>query len=125
MRNCTGKCSHPECICKNATVSERNAVLRERAAFVKGYHTYRDGSYRPAFGGVEEGERYAHKAFPLPRVTRPRVAQTSVGEIRVVNGIVQIREGAGWLSASVLTRANVEAIADLLANPTEEVEADA
>ena len=115
------------------TISERAAILRERAAFERGFVTGRAGC---PLAHAEElrplGQKFAREAFPLPRVTRPRVVRWPDG------GFVRLRNGAWqwgsdglayWRPLAPFYEAyateKVHILADLLANPTETVEDDA
>lgn len=120
----------------NAPTSERDAVLRERAAFLKGRKN------RPlcvnAGPDCPSCVREAADTFPLPKVTRVRIVRDSAvfglhHEFAVIGGEVRERrveadnmkfdwrEPSGWL----LNAAVIGVWADLLANPLEIVEAEA
>ena len=82
--------------------------------------------------GYEKCDAIARQSFPLPKVTRPRVVQDPLyhwKKWRVIDGELQ-RNGSEddsdeWVSTplSDMTAARVRVLADLLANPTEEVDA--
>ena len=104
------------------TYTERDIVLAKREGWVR--HCV------ALCGNREDAEKYAAREFPLPRVTRPRVV---VGPSpRTWNW--KFEAGAYWFRATghgSWERANpswepdpelVTLWADLLANPTEEVE---
>lgn len=126
-------------------LSERDAIMRERAAFRRGAAWRFDQSMEAgdSFHAIppREYDDEAKRRFPLPMVTRPRVA-TDPGagagvEWRVSeNGFIERRRrhfGEGWSKWSIYCRQEpdfaplpdrVKMWSDLLANPTEEVEAD-
>lgn len=114
-------------------VSERDAVIRERKAFQHGAEhgkEYRTDSFASA----------AKSFYPLPKMTRPRVVrENGIGgeyEWRAVDGVIECRNVTGgsaltkWrtndgTSASFgmfISARRVRLLADLLANPTEEVD---
>jgi hypothetical protein len=126
------------------TVTEREAVLRERAAA----EAVLD-AFKTAFARMEKGYRDWAKAaplawwpchmrthdiakmFPLPKVTRPRVVRDREGwKWQCIDGRIQWSGPRGWRFADVMTYAvrvtpeRVVLWADLLANPTEDVEDD-
>jgi hypothetical protein len=128
------------------TVTEREAVEREREAFVTGI--LRANMKRPHddFTLITNMNVAAEIAYPLPKVTRPRVAADPLGggiSWRVAapdriqwSGNASLGDGADWFNypeippnslvrAIYPTMARVEMMLDLLANPTEEVEAEA
>jgi len=110
-------------------VSEREAVLRERAAYDAGvadvFRTAR------ALGGIEhvDARKWADQIFPLPTIERPRVVPDPHG-MNVVwsvkNGRISPRGSSAWGQRTVehITPERVALWADLLANPTETVEDD-
>lgn len=113
------------------SISERDAVLRERAAFEHGFRLARGG-----VGLVLYAPHEAARVYPLPKVTRPRVLKDPEGnyEYRITgDGEVQFRHTSDigeWIDLTGapmwvgnMTVARVRVWADLLANPTEEVEA--
>jgi hypothetical protein len=124
------------------TVTEREAVLRERAAFAEGasWQRYRGPSADVlASARLSLTEAEAAHTYPLPRVTRPRVVRDPHDdygqEWRVVNGRLEFRPPYGqWGEAHKRTDAiydgsclfptleRIRMWADLLANPTETVE---
>lgn len=109
--------------------TEREAVLRERRAFLSGV-------------GRTLTETHAKLAaaeyYPLPKVTRPRVVTDSGAGLiaretswRVVGGALQWKTGSEWNNLAgpmnegmFITAQRVRILADLLANPTEEAEDD-
>lgn len=127
-------------------VSAREAVERERRAFVDG------GKWRYILAVGHSGPscivppiddpRYdaeAAKRYPLPTVTRPRVVDDNPAhpcgeQWCVIDGTLRYRYAPGrdWMrwsefrnhSAAAPTPGRVALWADLLANPTETVEAD-
>jgi hypothetical protein len=107
-------------------VTEREAVARERAAFVEGV------IYCTAQSDTLNYEPYAQRErlYPLPKVSRPRVVRDPHGAAHfwtVRDG--RIRPSVHWSANDLQT---IEAItpervalwADLLANPNEIVEDD-
>lgn len=106
-------------------LTERECVERERKAFACGWMARGGGRY------LGEGEA-AHR-FPLPTVTRPRVVNDHESLFpsawRVVDGELQYcyyTENHRWYPAAGkvwrITPARARLWADLLENPTEEVE---
>lgn len=118
-----------------ATVTEREAVLRERAAFENGVNSMFIENAVPATSETSEAcsrlEAEAATRYPLPKVTRARVLKNdtvfgSAYEFTVIDGTIKERlYGGSWKTPSgwLLTADVVDAWADLLANPTEEVKA--
>jgi hypothetical protein len=111
----------------SGTVSEREAVLRERRAFIAGRcDGYPDESTTPARVLLESAAR----RYPLPTVERPRVVQDPHSEglaWRVVdNGLQYRRDGLAWRTSDescwTFSPARVALWADLFARPTELVE---
>lgn len=86
----------------------------------------RDGAYkvlREALGYSQTAaEGYAASRFPYPKVTRPRVVELHGTEYRLADGALQYQLASGRWS-EVCRPAFVSLIADLLKNPTEEVDA--
>lgn len=120
-----------------ATYSEREVVLRERAAYVKALFWLRPiNMVSPIFGDSESYESLAAKAFPLPKVTRPRVEddKEALGVTwSVRNGHLCFMTDAGvwhrmgsrdeshiYGTSFDFTRARVALWNDLLDHPTEE-----
>lgn len=115
------------------TYTERELVLAKREAFVAGSE-WHASSWTGSLAPLEANDRY-----PLPRVTRPRVVRmdrTVPGrEFRVSGGNIESRTiGVGldgqpfrWTALAQITPTpeRIRILADLLANPTEEVEDDA
>jgi len=112
-------------------VTERNAVLRERTAYVRGRHE--SLTARPMVQSeAREYEKEAASRYPLPKVTRARVVQDPhdssmhwrVGDERYTPLQFSVN-GGSWqygLGSMCATDKRVRVWADLLANPTEEVE---
>ena len=116
-------------------VSERDAVERERNAYVRGWCDH---------GGFSDrGHGNASRLYPLPKVERPRVVQDPHEQFpehswKIEEGHVYWRcNGSRWRLAdfgdlvqntddpeliTTLTPMRLRALADLLANPTELVE---
>ena len=120
------------------SVTEREAVLRERKAFERGYRTWRyDGpGCAPRIGAIAlrdgEAELLASAVeaeYPLPKITRPRVVLDPIDPNyawRFVNGALQCERGGSGVWGNTMTWAlhpeRVRVLADLVANPTETVE---
>lgn len=110
------------------TYTEQEVVLRERAAYVRGRHE--SLTARPMVQSeAREYEKEAASRYPLPKVTRARVVKRADDgcELRMEGDVLQFRlcHSDEWRNYTSIcwTPANRVAIADLLANPTEEVEA--
>lgn len=121
------------------TVTEREAVLRERAAFAHGAYWAWLNNYAESSGAKFNHEGYvdlrAAERYPLPTITRPRVVRDprSKGyEWQCVGGALQWRypdtmeswsswdSGGAYIWTPVPDR--VKLWADLLQNPLEEVQ---
>lgn len=105
------------------TVTERQAVERERAAWVEGAICWAGG----AVSGPGILSELAAQTYPMPKITRPRVVVDEFGvEWTVVDGeVVPNVYGAGGGSSAADYNTTTKRIllwADLLNNPTEEVE---
>lgn len=107
-------------------VTEREAVLRERKAFVEGARRIcvaaNSGIIR-----MFDHERDAAEIYPLPTITRPRVVRDPHGiDIRwtVRSRQVVAYDSDQFPCAVGVTPERVKLWADLLANPTEEVPDD-
>ena len=112
----------------NQTVTEREAVVRERKAFGLGWRMQRENG-----GSLREGEGLADRLYPLPSITRPRVVKDPEAkdyEWRFHDGRMQVRRGKNafdgggeWVCPCNWqpTAERVRLWADLLQNPTEEV----
>ena len=102
--------------------TERDLVLARREGFERGAVAL---ASRGAFEDVARTE--AERRYPLPKVTRPRVVtRTDIVEIRIMDGVLQYRgAGCGWsVYRQVYWSPGMQdAMRDLLANPTEEVDA--
>lgn len=101
------------------TVTEREAVLREREAYVKG---------RFEAGKGLDWHARSRCLYPLPTITRPRVVKDphSADIVwRCDGGVLQYRQGNHeWSMGPGYWYASPERVrlwAELLANPTEEV----
>jgi hypothetical protein len=71
----------------------------------------------------DEVEAKAPVLYPLPKVTRPRERRASDGAtFRVVGGELMANYGGGWVHEQVIGVPLAPLVADLLANPTEEVD---
>lgn len=100
----------------------RDMVLAQRDAYARGL-----GEETQYWG--DDAVAKAHREYPLPKVTRPRVVSDGTMEWKYENELLMCRY-SGWdvwrsvqYSEVPLNRRRAEALADLLANPTEEVEA--
>jgi hypothetical protein len=123
------------------TLSEKEAVMRERVAFAKGMRENRCDPQVCACPACATAIHEATRRYPLPRIRRPRVvADNREGhrrEFRVFEGQMQTRsirqpywscvenghtnaDGTGLAIDAV----RVKLWADLLASPLEEVEAE-
>lgn len=114
------------------TVTEREAVLRERKAFVTGWLEGCKANGMPAAHSADQCKEWAYREacvrHPLPTVTRPRVVRDKRGfDFRVIGKRVECRLPAGWRDVAepgvvvCLTAERAQLVTDLLANPTEEV----
>lgn len=116
------------------TYTEREVVLREREAFVKGWKDFQ--SERVACA-EEDCYQAAARHFPLPTVTRPRVVRDSYNadrEWKFVDGKLLTRTHwePKWRDANTgpdrmpgWTPERVKLLAELIANPNETVPDDA
>lgn len=70
----------------------------------------------------------AERRYPMPTVERPRVANYGELTYRVIGGLIQCRQRSHLAPNDWFTSGNetplILALADLLANPTEQVPAD-
>ena len=98
----------------DGTPMTRREVLIARKAFEEGADL---GGWTTGYALVKVMER----DYPLPTVTRPRVVAVEGVEYCVRNGVVEARpkELSGWHVC--LTRAELVAIINLAAEPTETV----
>lgn len=122
---------------------EREAVKRERAAWIAGARETSPSIIADMQGevGADFWQNAAKRRYPLPKVTRPRVVvDGDRDEWRIKDGALQFRyesrakvygaEDEGWQepTPSAFNSANwvrvQPALADLLANPLETVEAE-
>lgn len=112
------------------SISEKDAILREREAFKQGVITWqRTTEMDPSWPGITAA---ANRAYPLPKVTRPRVVTDRYGvSWKIDDGELRnlcdgewtgsVRTLDGGILAPTLDR--VKLWADLLERPDEEVEA--
>jgi hypothetical protein len=101
--------------------TERDLVMAKREGWVASENA---ASREECYGFCRhEAEMRAAEAFPLPKVTRPRVVTRGQSQFRVENGVVMARlsNAEGWRESAFHTAEWVRTLADLLANPTEEV----
>lgn len=127
---------HGDVMSKRDVLIAREAVRRTVAHF---WVTIRDSLDGTRWNGSDV---LAAEMYPLPRVTRPRVVADQCGprgpqEFRFVDGVFQIRApGEAWQClnfGTVLVDSQIHGVgvtpervalwADLIAHPTEEVEA--
>lgn len=114
-------------------LKERDAVKRERRAFARGrcaaLHEMDLGDARDAV--CDRCFLRAKEVYPLAPLKQPRVLTTFPGneQWKLFNGVYWWRYGKNQWQAAVaanpsitLTEQRVKVWADLLANPTEEVE---
>jgi hypothetical protein len=110
--------------------TERDLVMAQREAFARGGYLLRD-----PFTPRDEWRRRAEREYPLPRVTRARVVRDTAGIAwRVVDGRLEFDRGderlepsqqwatTDWYGTLRIGAERIRLWADLLANPTEEVE---
>ena len=104
-------------------ITEKEAVMRERAAAHWGWAIYSPPRDNSCFATACE------KRFPMPRVTRPRVVTDRDGyTFRVEGGEVQYRgTGASWYQVGLnnsisVNQERIRLWADLLNSPLETVE---
>jgi hypothetical protein len=122
------------------TVTEREAVLRERDAVQRTVVALWDRIKRgDALHNWEGSESLAKRLYPLPLVTRPRVVRDPLDasiEWTVLDDHLHWRRVAGYIATEWMlgpqgaplghvTAEMCRVWADLLANPTEDVEDDA
>lgn len=126
------------------TYTEREKVMIQRAAFMEGVNAFNNRT-----GEWPGSVVLAHQRYPLPKVTRPRVWVDTSRDIHV-RGFREFRFAEGQLQTRVpewgetewkclsngsshatthpdgfkVTPERIAAWADLMANPTEEVEAE-
>lgn len=103
-------------------VTEREAVLRERGAFIVGARLVSP----PRRNDTLLAETKAR--YPLPLITRPRVVTDNEGvEWRIVDEVLQTRvrpkgDWGSWMPKISWQR--IDLLADLTANPTEQIPDD-
>lgn len=104
--------------------TERDLILAKREAYVAG-HSCATAPHCDVITR-DTASREAAYRYPLPKVTRARVVKDSVGDKwSVVDGCFVCHDGetgenifiSSWCSPEF-----IRALADLLANPTEEVQ---
>ena len=107
--------------------SEREAVRRERAAAWRMARYYRERGYfndvGPSDNPMAEADHRIAEWFPLPKVERPRVVHIQgMGDYKIVDGRMwfRIRPVNEW--TVLYPKADLAALADLLASPTEAVD---
>jgi hypothetical protein len=105
--------------------TERDLVMAKREAYEGGWRDHR--GYCPGRAPLDVTE-IARTVFPLPKVPRPRVLADGYGwDWRVRGHLLEkkpSRGGSELWSTVISVAGNRDALlSDLLANPTEEVEA--
>ena len=96
-----------------------------REAFVAGAETMALRLGASSISAVAQAviEQDAAEAFPTPTVERPRIIDVDGGQYRIADGAIQFRFdaddewGVAWFDVE-----RVQALAELIANPTETVE---
>jgi hypothetical protein len=115
--------------------TERELVLAQRRAFRDGAqalycHKVIPSGHSPYADALDEVRESTDKRYPLPKVTRPRVVSDGTLEWKYENGYVMYRYSGSsdWYSTKYsevpINPRRVEVLADLLANPTETVDAE-
>ncbi len=120
--------------CASGEAAERAMIEAKRGGFESGVHWFYGRKEVVANLGyiVDEAPLAAARLYPMPHVSRPRVVtDASKREWRVVDGKLEYRgeDHRPWSNAEgcsfFITSERVRILADLLANPTELVDADA
>jgi hypothetical protein len=104
--------------------TEREVVERERLAVVRTITRlwpWIDGRTLTAWPG---SDTIRDELYPLQKVTRTRVVRLGRYDYRVVDGVVQCLFDGTWQESSIHTVDGTRVIADLIANPTETVDAE-
>ena len=113
--------------------TQRDLVLAQREAFRDGaqalyYHEVIPAGPSLFSDALDEVRENIDKRYPFPRVTRPRVVRDTAGDQwRIRDGKLEVNCSFGWESAVSVTDIDMETLkrlSDLLANPTETVDAD-
>lgn len=102
-------------------MTEKDVVMRERAAFERGF-----------LAGLTRGSRTSDPStldlYPFPKITRPRVVKIGDWTYRIYEGALQTQRFGDWMGNAGVTpikcAEDAYAFADLFANPTETVEDD-
>jgi hypothetical protein len=108
-------------------VSEREAVLRERAAFSEGARWQRLKLCHADPNGRAHLTAYDESVyrFAFPKVSRPRVVPGSIFSYCIEDGMLRCRDprhGDFWAACFYVPITDVALVADLLASPTELVD---
>lgn len=114
--------------------TERDLILAKREAFRAGAYWGIEHSPRQDALVVSPVVAQAESRYPLPKVTRARVVRMGTFEFKAANCDIYWREAGSsgaWNLAiirdtpggRILTADTVRTFVDLLANPTEEVDA--
>lgn len=116
------------------TRTEREIVLASRAAYKQGVVDHLNGLTFSsiAFGDTRHVDNRAKVLYPLPKTTRPRVIKLSVAgaelSYRYVSGQLQYQDRGSWSPTrrgiSDFSADDLRKLADLFANPNEDVESD-
>jgi hypothetical protein len=113
------------------SISEKDAILRERAAFLRGVNELfiqtEIAATEAIIAACNRVEERAADHYPLPKVTRPRVVTDSEGDAwrwTPERGLEWCSPGIDWntADASMINDACRCVVAGILANPTEETE---
>lgn len=104
-------------------MTAREKVLAQREAYMK-------GAMITGYSGAAAAERAARIAYPMPTETRDRTVKVDGLTYRFKDGEFQFlsEDGVRWIGSLVFYPEGVAkytALADLVANPTEEVEVTA
>ena len=106
-------------------MTDKEKCLLQREAFGAGYVVGCGfGAYVREDVRRREAAQEAKSRYPLPKVTRPRVVAGLRAQYKVVDGVVFGRSNASfdWRVSASIHVDDVVRVADLLANPTEEVD---
>lgn len=110
-------------------MTEKEKVLLLREAFVSGAGYRHSRVTNSAY--ADEYWEEAKRRYPLPKVTRPRVVTVPMSsrsngpfcDFKVSGNVIYAAKPPLW-EMSVHTPAGILMLADLVRNPTEEVEVD-
>ena len=106
--------------------SRRELVLAQREAWLRGFRTSWADIDAGAGPSVDlDVEARVAREYPLPKKRVPRVLTLQDGwAYRVTDGVIEYRSSISgtWCAEVTLNAAAVTRLADLLANPTEEID---